>query len=179
MKNKYIFESERLGFRRWDNEDKIAFAKMNANLDVMEYFPNALSKNESDAFLDRIENHIERYGYGLWAVEIKSNSELIGFIGFSHPKFEEYFTPCVEIGWRIDQKFWNNGYATEAAKICLKYGFEKLKFDKIYSFTAKINKKSINVMNKIGLEKESEFNHPSLNEESELRLHVLYSIRNK
>lgn len=86
---KYDFESKRLGFRRWNNDDRVAFADMNSNSKVMEYFPNSLTLDESNTFIDRIEKHFETYGYGLWAVELKSTNELIGFIGFSHPNLKD------------------------------------------------------------------------------------------
>lgn len=151
MENKYQFETERLGFRQWKEEDKIPFAKMNANTKVIKYFPNILSREQSDEFVDKITNHFIEHGYGLWAVEIKITQEFIGFIGFYNVTFESYFTPCVEIGWRLDNKYWNKGYATEGAKACLKYGFNIIGLNDIYSFTSQLNEPSINVMKKIGL----------------------------
>ena len=92
------------------------------------------------------------------------------------PSFEAFFTPCIEIGWRIQHEFWGNGYATEGALRCLKYGFEALNFKKIYSFTATINAKSENVMQKIGMTKIGAFEHPFLGNSSPLKTHVLYNI---
>lgn len=176
---KYQFETERLGFRQWKEEDRIPFAKMNENTEVMKYFPNALTRKQSDEFIDKITNHFNEYGYGLWAVEIKSTKEFIGFIGFHNATFESYFTPCVEIGWRLDNKYWNKGYATEGAKACLKYGFNILGFKDIYSFTSQLNKPSIKVMNKIGLKKQGKFYHPKVDKNNVLRLHVLFKIDNQ
>jgi RimJ/RimL family protein N-acetyltransferase len=84
MNTEYVFESERLGFRRWSESDKTLFAVMNSDPEVMRYFPSTLSREESDQFLDRIEEHFEDYGYGLWAVEKKSDREFIGFYRFFH-----------------------------------------------------------------------------------------------
>lgn len=176
MTNIYEFESERLGFRQWKEEDKLPFAIMNSNNEVMRYFPNTLSRQESDMFINRIVKHFEKQGYGLWAVEVKETQEFIGFIGFFNATFEADFTPCVEIGWRLDNRYWNRGYATEGAKVCLEYAFSKLKLSEIYSFTAQINEPSINVMKKIGLKEVGSFNHPRVEEDSPLRLHVLYKI---
>lgn len=178
MKKKYIFESKRLGFRLWSEDDKLPFAKMNSNIEVMEFMPKLLSFDESNEFISRIKNHFDSYGYGLWAVDIKETGKFIGFIGFSHANFESDFTPCIEIGWRLDRESWNNGFATEGAKECLKYGFEVLNFKDIFSFTSKINYRSINVMEKIGLCKSRDFNHPKLENGNPLRPHVLYQKRN-
>jgi len=176
MISTYEFESERLGFRRWTEEDKIPFAQMNADKDVMEFFPKLLTKTESDAFVGRIEAHFENFGYALWAIDVKATNEFIGYIGFYSADSDLDFTPCVEIGWRISKKNWHKGYATEGAKACLKYGLDVLNLDEIYSFTSKINVKSINVMEKIGLVKEREFDHPDIGQESPLKAHVLYKL---
>lgn len=172
----YIFESSRLGFRMWQESDKEIFAKMNGNKEVMRYFPKTLDSNESDNFIHRIQEHFNQYGYGLWAVEIKDTKEFIGSIGFLNASFEAEFTPCVEIGWRLDNKYWNNGYATEGAKVCLEYGFANLNLNTIYSFTAEINQPSQNVMEKIGLKKVGQFMHPRVEDDSPLKPHVLYKI---
>lgn len=177
--NNYIFESSRLGFRTWKESDRELFSRMNSGENVMRYFPKTLSREESDNFFNRIEGHFKENGYGLWAVEIKDTKEFIGFIGFLNAVFEAEFTPCVEIGWRLDNRYWNKGYATEGAKECLEYGFSNLNFSKIYSFTAKINNPSENVMKKIGMEKVGEFQHPKVEEGSSLKTHVLYKIDKK
>src|SRR5699024_12133542 len=65
-------------------------------------------------------------GFGLYAVEEKTNNEFIGFIGFHRATFEADFTPCIEIGWRLKKEAWGKGYATEGAASCLKYGFTVL-----------------------------------------------------
>ncbi len=176
MESKYIFESSRLGFRMWKESDREVFAKMNANKEVMRYFPKTLNSKEIDDFLNRVQEHFNEYGYGLWAVEIKDTKEFIGFIGFLNATFEAEFTPCTEIGWRLNNKYWNNGYATEGAKACLEYGFNNLNLNSIYSFTAEINQPSENVMRKIGLKKIGEFMHPKVEDGSPLKPHVLYKI---
>lgn len=177
--SKYIFESSRLGFRMWKESDRELFTKMNGSKEVMRYFPKTLDSKETDDFLNRVQSHFEENGYGLWAVELKDTKEFIGFIGLLNATFEAHFTPCVEIGWRLDDKYWNKGYATEGAKACLEYGFKNLKLDTIYSFTAEINKPSENVMKKIGLKKVGEFKHPKVGDGNPLKPHVLYKIDRK
>ncbi|MDD3052017.1 MAG: GNAT family N-acetyltransferase [Candidatus Cloacimonetes bacterium] len=172
----YEFETDRLGFRQWQDRDKLPFAKMNSNAEVMKYFPNTLTNKQSDEFVERIVNHFKNFGYGLWAVDKKNTKEFIGYIGFLTATFVSDFTPCIEIGWRLDNRFWNNGFATEGAKKCLLYGFNILKFKDIYSFTSILNKQSIKVMEKIGLRRICTFNHPKIENNHPLQLHVLYNI---
>lgn len=168
------FETQRLIFRDWEEQDLDEFRLMNKDIRVMEYFPNRLTDEESDTFYHRIQDEFKNFRYGLYAVEAKLNSEFIGFIGFHRATFDAAFTPCVEIGWRLKYDAWGNGYAAEGAKACLKYGFESLGFDKVYSFTAKINLRSESVMKKVGMKKIMEFRHPNISESSSLCEHVLY-----
>lgn len=179
-KKEYVFESERLGFRRWKKSDYEPFAQMNSNREVMRYFPKQLTKEESNAFIQRIESHFEEHGYGLWAVELKESHVFIGFIGFFNTTFEAEFTPCIEIGWRLSNNFWNQGYASEGAVACLDFGFASLGFMQVHSFTSEINHPSIGVMKKIGMNCLGEFEHPRIEEGNPLKKHVLYNIvRNK
>src|SRR5690349_18292137 len=102
--------TDRLLLRRWRPEDRQPFARLNSDPRVVEYLAGALSREESDALADRIEAHFERHGFGLWAVEVPGeDTPFTGFIGLAIPRFEAHFTPCVEIGWRLDAAHWNRG----------------------------------------------------------------------
>src|SRR5260370_3650458 len=114
--------TDRLCLRRWVLDDRDPFARLNADPRVVEFLPGALSREESDARADRIEAHFQRHGFGLWAVEIRGIARFAGFIGISIPSFEAHFTPCVEIGWRLDAEHWGRGYATEGARAALEVG---------------------------------------------------------
>src|SRR5262245_7206045 len=96
---------------------------MNADARVMRHFPAVLTRAESDALVDRIEASFERHGFGLWAVEVVDQIPFIGFVGLAVPSFEAHFTPCVEVGWRLAAEFWGRGYATEAARAGVAFGF--------------------------------------------------------
>jgi ribosomal-protein-alanine N-acetyltransferase len=168
------FETQRLIFRDWKKQDLSELQLINKDTRVMEYFPKILSEEETNLFYNTIQAEFCDLGYGLYAVETKCSGDFIGFIGFHRATFNADFTPCVEIGWRLKYDFWGNGYATEGASGCLDYGFRKFSFDKVYSFTAKLNIRSENVMKKTGMIKIREFNHPNVYDESPLREHVLY-----
>lgn len=179
MKAKYVFETERLGFRRWQAFDRHAFGSLNADDSVMKYFPNVLTKEASDLLIERYEKHIVEKGYGMWAVETKENQEFIGSIGLLEINMPVDFTGSVEIGWRLDKKFWGKGYAVEGATACLHYAFDVLKMNEIYSFTSLLNQPSETVMKRIGMKKLGEFDHPNVEVGSPLRRHVLYKIENE
>ncbi len=170
-------ETPRLKLRDWKQTDLASFIKMNADEEVMKYFPKTLSAEETTVFYESIIAELKECGFGLYAVEIKENEEFIGFIGFHRATFEADFTPCVEIGWRLKKEAWGKGYATEGAVSCLEYGFSKLGFNDIYSFTADVNEASQNVMKKIGMNFINTFNHPKIETGSKLRKHVLFHCR--
>ena len=170
-----IIETDRLILRLWKSEDLPLFTEMNKDPRVMRYFPAILTDEQTESFYNRIQSEFERNGWGLYAVELKSNGTFIGYVGLHEIGFDADFTPGVEIGWRLATDFHNQGLATEAAKEVLKlarqYGLQRL-----YSFTTKQNAPSERVMQKIGMTKVGEFEHPNLSTDSPLRTHVLYQI---
>ena len=170
-------ETNRLRFRKWKEEDRDAFYEMNADKEVMTYFPHVLTKEESDEFLDKIMKRMDAHGYGFWAVEEKELGRFIGFVGLNSPKVGLDIEPCLEIGWRLKKAFWGKGFATEGAKKILDYAFDVLDADKVYSFTTVANEKSENVMKKIGMKNtNTNFMHPNIPHEHPLQEHILYVI---
>lgn len=165
----------RLILRSFEEKDLSTFAVMNADPRVMEYFPAALSRAESDAAAIRIRQHAVDHGFGLFAVELPSRG-LIGFAGLSTVTFQAHFTPSVEIGWRLLAEQWGHGYATEAARAALQFGFKQLGLREIVSFTVPHNQRSRRVMQKLGMRHDprDDFDHPRLPEGDPLRRHVLY-----
>ena len=173
---KVFFESERLLLRGWSEADIEPLCEMNADEKVMEFFPKTLDKSEVLALYNMIISEQAERGFSLYAVEKKSDGKLIGLTGFHMASFYSDFTPAIEIGWRLKSEEWGRGYATEAARACLKYGKETLKFGEVVSFTAVINKRSENVMKKLGMARQGKFVHPKLDPSHALARHVLYKI---
>jgi ribosomal-protein-alanine N-acetyltransferase len=170
--------TERLILRRWRDSDREPFAALNADPAVMEFFPTLLTRAESDAVIARIESGFEKYGFGMWAVELAATGEFLGFTGLSVPRFTTHFTPTVEIGWRLARSAWGHGYATEAARRSLAVGFSDHGLAEIVSFTTTANVRSQAVMIRLGMTHDpaDDFDHPVLAEDSPLRRHVLYRI---
>lgn len=170
----FHIETPRLILRDWKEEDIQPFARMNADGRVMEYFLKTLTDEESLSLYDRIREEFTACGFGLYAVECKENRHFIGFTGLHHFDFDVDFAPSIEIGWRLAPEAWGKGYATEAASACLEYARDILKLKEIYSFTSLPNKRSERVMQKIGMKKVKEFNHPLVDPSHPLYKHVLY-----
>lgn len=176
MNRKYIFESERLGFRNWITSDLDSFHLINTDNEVMEFLPNISSLEETKALIKRMQKQLEEKGFCYFAVDLLASEEFIGFIGLSEKDFESIFTPCVDIGWRLGKQFWNKGYASEGAKRCLDYAFNELKLEKVNAIAPSINLKSQHIMDKIGMKKVLTFNHPMLKQEDWLNPCVLFEI---
>jgi ribosomal-protein-alanine N-acetyltransferase len=170
--------SPRLRLRRWRDEDRDAFAALNSDVRVMEFFPSRLSRAESDAMVDGIERHFNEHGFGLWAVEVPNVAPFVGFAGLSVKRFPAPFTPCVEVGWRLAFAHWGNGYATEAARLALDYGFGTLALTEIVSYTSATNQGSRALMQRLGMRRNpaDDFDHPAIAENHPLRRHVLYRL---
>ena len=172
-------ETRRLKLRRWREDDLEAFAAINADPEVMEHFPGPLSRRESDELVEKIEAGFEANGFGLWALEVRAGGEFIGFTGLDVPGFEADFMPAVEVGWRLVRSAWGNGYATEAARTAVSFGFEEVGLAEIVSFTTPANRRSRAVMERIGMSHDprDDFDHPGLPAGHPLRRHVLYRLR--
>jgi len=162
-------ETDRLILRDWREDDREPFAALNADPEVMEHFPALLTREQSDAVIER--------NPGLHAVEVRATGEFIGFVGLAVPRFEAAFTPCVEIGWRLARAAWGHGYASEAARAVLARAL--IEHDEIVSFTAVTNLRSRAVMERIGMTYVEEFDHPNLPDGHPLQRHVLYATGTK
>ena len=168
--------SDRLLLRRWRDADRDSFASLNTDSQVMDHFPAALTREESDALADRIEQHFREHGFGLWAVEVPGVVPFAGFVGLAIPSFKAHFAPCVEVGWRLAVEHWGFGYATEGACYALAFGFQQLGVPEIVSFTVPENRRSRRVMERLGMVHDAadDFDHPDAPEVQ--RRHVLYRI---
>ncbi|MFD1314050.1 GNAT family N-acetyltransferase [Namhaeicola litoreus] len=173
---RYIFTSERIGFRNWIKEDLSEFAMMNADAQVMEHFPNILTLSETKDFIKRLQDHYIEHGHNYFAAELIETGEFIGFIGLAYQDYPTKYTPAVDVGWRLKNSAWGKGFATEGAERCLKFGFEELKLKRIISTCTEINTRSERVMNKIGMRKVGSFKHPKLSEHPDYENCICYQI---
>ena len=176
-----VIETKRLILRTWDNDDINDYYLLNQDPKVVEFLLKMSSIEQAKEFIENMNHQFHIYGYTVFAVEEKESGELIGFTGLNSPKWSTSFTPCVEIGWRLSSKFWGKGYATEAARAVLDYGFKECALDEILAWTVPANIRSISVMKKIGMEHDinGDFNHPEVPEGHKLLKHILYRIKSK
>jgi RimJ/RimL family protein N-acetyltransferase len=173
-----VITTERLLLRRWRDADRAPFAAMNSDPVVMEHMPGLMPRERSDDFADRIEAHWETHGWGLWAVEVPDTAPFIGYVGLWPA---DYLAPgMVEVGWRLAAAHWGHGYATEAAREALRFGFVEVGLPEIVSFTVPQNERSWRVMERIGLVRDpaGDFDHPRVDPTANPHLvrHVLYRL---
>ena len=144
----------------------------------MEHFPEPLTRRQSDELVERIEAGFEANGFGLWALEVRATGEFVGFTGLAVPEFEAHFTPGVEVGWRLARSAWGNGYATEAARGAVSFGFQEVGLAEAVSFTTPANRRSRAVMERLGMSRDpgDDFVHPGLPTGHPQRPHVLYRL---
>lgn len=172
----YLFHSDRLGFRNWRDADLPPMAAINADPEVMRFFPGTQTLQQTSDFIARAQRQYDEKRFTYFAVDRLDTDAFIGFIGLSRQTYEADFTPCIDIGWRLSKENWHQGFATEGAKRCLHYAFEDLKLMQIVATAPVINLPSIHVMIRIGMKPVKHFKHPMLKNDKRLETCVLYSV---
>jgi len=180
MTKTFLLETERLILREWQDSDLDPFAAMCADPDVMRYFPDVWPRERSEFLISRCREKMETEGFFLAPVETKETGDFLGFVGLnsSNPDMPLPFDPSVEIGWRLKQSAWGKGYASEAARAWLRFGFETAGLQEIVSFTIPDNLPSQKVMQRIGMSRDhdGDFRHPAIPKDHPCSMHVLYRL---
>jgi RimJ/RimL family protein N-acetyltransferase len=173
-----VVRTSRLVLRPFTDVDRAPFAELNAHPLVAESMGSSPTRAECDVMVDRYSAEMAREGWGFWAVEVAGGAPFIGMVGL-HRVYEIMpFAPGFETGWRLHPDHWGHGYATEAAAASLAYGFGEGAMREIVAFTTTVNTRSQAVMERIGMtrDRDGDFDHPEMPEDSPLRRHVLYRI---
>jgi RimJ/RimL family protein N-acetyltransferase len=170
--------TERLLLRPFRDSDLDAFATMHADPRVVAHLHAPLTRAESEAVFGRIRANILHDGLGPFAVELSESEEFIGVVGLARPHFDMALMPCVEIAWRIASPHWGRGYATEAARASLDFGFRHHQLDEILAWTSQDNLASQRVMEKLGMRRDpdADFDHPKLPPGHRLRRHLVWRL---
>jgi RimJ/RimL family protein N-acetyltransferase len=171
-----MIETARLILRPWRDSDLPLFAEQNADPVVMRYLVGPLTRAQSDDYVAQAVRHLAETGYCKWAVEAPGVAPFIGAVGLSRVKFEASFTPAVEVAWRLHRNYWGRGYATEAARAAIEDGFTRVGLQEIVAITVLGNTTSRRVMERLGMTRTIEFDHPLVAENSPLRRHILYRL---
>jgi ribosomal-protein-alanine N-acetyltransferase len=171
-----LIETARLILRPWRASDRVPFAEQNADPIVMQLLGGTIDREASDAYIDRVEAHLAEHGFCKWAVEAPGIAPFVGAVGLSYVRFQASFTPAVEVAWRLNRRYWRRGYATEAARAAIKDGFQRIGLTAIVALTVLDNHASIRVMQRLGMTRSIEFDHPNYPTGHQLCRHVLYRL---
>ncbi|MDX3639229.1 GNAT family N-acetyltransferase [Streptomyces sp. MB09-02B] len=169
--------TERLLLRDWQESDLAPWAAMNADPEVREHFPGVLTKEQSEASAARFQADLDRRGWGWWALEVRSTGRFVGFAGLD-PVDEDMPFSGVEAGWRLTRTAWGHGYATEAARAVVDFGFAHLRLPEILAVTTATNLRSQAVMRRLGMTRDpvEDFDDPAM-PEGPLRRGVVYRLK--
>jgi len=181
----FELETSRLRLRQWRDDDLEPLYAMTSDPEVQAHFPSVQDRDKTRVMLEKLHEVIDEKGWGFWAVELKAGRKFAGFCGIKEVNFDAPFVPAVEVGWRFGRDMWGHGYATEAAKASVAFGFGELGLDEIVAFLLPGNRRSAAVCERIGMRRDEsgDFDHPwfeagqlSINGQP-LRRHALYRLR--
>lgn len=134
---KMVLETKRLYLRNIEQSDFDSLCKILKDEETMYAYEGAFNDTEVQEWLDRQIFRYHTYGFGLWAVILKENHEMIGQCGLTMQPWKDQ--ELLEIGYLFQRSYWHNGYATEAAQACKQYAFSVLNVDEVCSIIRNTN----------------------------------------
>jgi RimJ/RimL family protein N-acetyltransferase len=148
-----MFETSRLVLRLPTDDDLDPLAAIDADPQVMQFIGDGTtrSREETAAGLARARQEWDERGFSMFAVDVRDSGQFIGWVALSEPAFLPEVLPAVEIGWRLGRQYWGRGYATEAARVALQFGFSACRLERIISIRHIANEASKRVMDKLGI----------------------------
>ena len=174
-----IAESDRLILRTWDTADRAEYARHCNTPAVGRHVGGVQSEEDLNGAFERLEGYQRDTGHTFWVVERKSDGALLGFCGLKVANLAG--TPVdgeVEIGWRLREDSWGQGYAKEAAGAALDWAWANLDAARIVSFTTPANEPSWGLMERLGMTRRADldFAHPHFAADHPLSRHITYVI---
>jgi RimJ/RimL family protein N-acetyltransferase len=165
--------TDRLILRQWRADDFAFLRELDTDPEVMRLLDGPRTYEQTEKQFNKDAVGLALRGIGKWAVELREGGTLVGRVGLSAVDSLMSFSPALELGWRLSSQHHGKGYATEAARAAITYGFDVLEVDRIAAFTVPHNHASIGVMRKLGMVDAGEFDHPRIDAGNPLRRHVL------
>jgi RimJ/RimL family protein N-acetyltransferase len=173
-------ETERLRLRTWDDEDEFRFYDVMNTPAVMRWLGGLQTPEEWSAAYQRLRAYQRDFGFTFWIVERKADGVILGFCGLKRANAPgaEPFAGDVEIGWRLREDAWRQGYAKEAAVASLDLAFGRFGAPHVVAVTAEKNAPSQGLMNRLGMtrRKDMDFVDQRFARDSEVNPQVVYRI---
>ena len=173
--NTFILETNRLKLRELNEKDIIPLHEILSDVETMKYYPAPFDLKGTEVWINRSRESYTENEFGLWAVVLKSDETFAGQCGITYTNIDGDKVP--EIGYHINKKFWNQGYATEAALAVMNYGFNNFQLKEIFIHTWVRNIPSQRIAEKIGMLKVKVYDKHN-QEHNIVRRHVVYSMKN-
>ncbi len=170
-----MIETERLILRAWRAEDHAPFAAMGRSPAVMEHLGDLLNDSQVTAAIARQTRLQAEHGCCFWAIERRADGAFLGFCGLK-PGSVGPLIGEIEIGWRLREDAWGQGYAKEVAFASLAWGWQNLDAPKIMAITTPDNRASWRLMERLGMERrpDLDFGHPDFQPGHPLYAHITY-----
>lgn len=173
-----MIETERLILRGWKESDVAAFHAMCNDPEVMEFLGPLMTLDEAKAARERTNGHLAEHGFCFWALERREDGAFLGFCGVKLGPEKTPIEGEIEIGWRLARRWWQHGYAREAAQASLDWVWANLDVDSVAAITTVSNARSWRLMERLGMARapEDDFDHPDVPPGSALVPHITYRI---
>ena len=142
-------ETAHLILRGWRAEDADALYEILQEEGILQYFPNPKppERAKADDYIAHHLAHWMQFGYGHWAVVTRDDDRVVGWNGLEYlPELDE-----TEVAYLLSKRVWGRGYATEAARAAVQFGFESAKLDHIIGLVHPDNVGSVRVLEKCGM----------------------------
>ncbi|QTD55078.1 GNAT family N-acetyltransferase [Parasphingorhabdus cellanae] len=175
-----IIETERLRLRNWRDEDIEPFMTYLNTPKVTRWLGGVQSREKFLEAVERIRGYDRDFGHTFWIVERKSDDALLGFCGLKRVNAPQpKLTGAFEIGWRLREDVWGQGYAREAATAAMSAAFTRHKAPFVVALTVSGNESSLGLMKRLGMihRPELDFHDPNYGEE--LNPTIVYRIEAK
>jgi RimJ/RimL family protein N-acetyltransferase len=172
-----IAETERLLLRTWDPEDLEEFIRHTNTEPVMRWLGGVWPREKHEAAFGRIQKYQREYGHTFWLVERKSDGALLGFCGLKRVNSEGApFPGEMEVGWRLREEAWGQGYAKEAAIASIDLAFEKFGAPHVVALTVTQNEASQGLMKRLRMTRRADMDFPTTDMPPELNPVITYRI---
>ena len=169
-------ETERLVLRDWREEDWPRFWELTNTPAVMRWLGDEADEATKTGARQRLEDYRRDHGHTFWAVERKDDGVVLGFCGLKRSNQAGGPQGLMEVGWRLRQDAWGQGYAKEAAAASLDLAFDRFGADDVVAFTVAGNTPSWGLMERLGMRRREDLDFANADFDPENPVIIVYSI---
>ena len=163
--------------RNWEADDVDEFVRHTNTEAVMRWLGGVWPRDKHEAAFGRIKKYEREHGHTFWIVERRSDGALLGFCGLKRVNSEGAPNPGdFEVGWRLREDAWGQGYAKEAAIASLDLAFDRFGAPHVVALTATENEASQGLMKRLGMKRREDMDFQSADTPPELNPVIVYRM---